>query len=189
MTKHDSKTADELIVENAIKFKGATHFLIQNTKIVYFKLGSHFAPLHWCEHKKDWRSSVYFDFTNLRSLADITELVELRKKNAELEKVFANVLPVVAFLAREGVIQTDRGLKAEFDEWLVIRDLERMALGIQASIDFYIKNTSSAIQGHINYGILGKVKADNPDAIPIEILERDIKALRKQAKQLKGGEK
>jgi hypothetical protein len=60
--------------------------------------------------------------------------------------------------------------------------LENMALGIQASIDFYIKNTASAIQGHIDYGILGKAEASDPDSIPIEILQRDIKALRKQSK-------
>ena len=146
MTKHDSKTADELILDRfGIEWTGP------KTPIAVHMDDGYWTPWHLAH----------------------AELVELRKKNAELES------------HNLGLTKT----LVEFEQEQAIRDLERMALGIQASIDFYIKNTSSAIQGHINYGILGKVKADNPDAIPIEILERDIKALRKQAKQLKGGEK
>jgi len=64
-------------------------------------------------------------------------------------------------------------------------NLLQMAKGIQYSIDFYRKNSDNKVKGHIEYGILGKRPVDNPDAIPISILERDIYALRKQAK---GGE-
>ena len=61
-------------------------------------------------------------------------------------------------------------------------NLLQMAKGIQSSIDFYRKNSDNKVKGHIEYGILGKRPVDNPDAIPISILERDIYALRKQAK-------
>jgi len=83
------------------------------------------------------------------------EIYELRKKVAELEK--------------------------ERDA----RDLETMALGIKSAIDFWHRETSNKMQGHIEYGILGKRPIDNPDSIPVEVLERDMKALIEQAKQLR----
>ena len=164
MTKHDSKTADELIIDNA---PDGVFTAVHNT------------------YSDEW---LYSNQCNLRSLADITELVELRKKNAELR--FANNEAKEYIESELGSVFITVCPSKPFNpkEHQAIRDLERMALGIQASIDFYIKNTSSAIQGHINYGILGKAKADNPDAIPIHVLERDIKALNEQAKQLKGGD-
>jgi hypothetical protein len=65
------------------------------------------------------------------------------------------------------------------------RHLEDMAAGIRASIDFWHRNTSNKMQGHIEYGILGKRPVDNPDSIPVEILERDINAFILQAKLIK----
>ena len=97
-------------------------------------------------------------------------IAELRKKNAELEKVFANVLPVVAFLAREGVIQTDRGLKVEFDEWLAKRDLEQKA---QACYELVSEGGKDK---KLNYVYLREI---NNFGV----------AYAKQARQLKGGAK
>ncbi len=65
------------------------------------------------------------------------------------------------------------------------RRMEDMAAGIRASIDFYHRNTSNKMQGHIEHGILGKRPVDNPDSIPVEVLERDMNAFILQAKALK----
>tara|TARA_R110000803_G_C11748909_1_gene292193 strand:- start:191 stop:427 length:237 start_codon:yes stop_codon:yes gene_type:complete len=65
------------------------------------------------------------------------------------------------------------------------RRMENMAAGIKASIDFWHRNTSNKMQGHIEYGILGKRPIDNPDSIPVEILERDMNAFILQAKLIK----
>ena len=76
MTKHDSKTADELILENAPD--SATHYCCGT----YCKANKDFFydwdGEYWCAY--------FVPDGYIRSLADITELVELRKKNAELEK-------------------------------------------------------------------------------------------------------
>jgi hypothetical protein len=65
--------------------------------------------------------------------------------------------------------------------------MENMAAGIKASIDFWHRNTSNKMQGHIEHGILGKRPIDNPDSIPVEILERDMNAFILQAKAIKEG--
>ena len=76
MTKHDNKTADELIVDNAPE--GATHY----DEGEYMKTTR---PAEWMGRSGsfDWIETEPESKT--RSLADIAELIELRKKNAELE--------------------------------------------------------------------------------------------------------
>ena len=88
MTKHDSKTEDELIIENAPE--GATH---HSQGMHYLSLNS---SNNWMRYDPNgFKNAKWFkadDYLlaycnkSFRSLADITELVELRKKNVELEK-------------------------------------------------------------------------------------------------------
>lgn len=103
------------------------------------------------------------------------EIIKRWRKLSENKKMVHNIPQVRQMIT---MLEEQENRIAELEEGM----LENMALGIQASIDFYIKNTASAIQGHIDYGILGKAEASDPDSIPIEILQRDIKALRKQSK-------
>ena len=82
MTKHDSKTADEFIVENAQALatninKHGTTLRIENGEIhAFYGSKEHYAI----------NQASRFDLNEIRWLPDIAELVELRKKNAELEK-------------------------------------------------------------------------------------------------------
>ena len=85
MTKHDSKTADELIVENAPE--GATH--VDNNG--FYLKASTSGYLDFDNDGRDWDYD-YADHCHTRSLADIKELVELRKKNAELEKMLIKLV-------------------------------------------------------------------------------------------------
>jgi hypothetical protein len=81
-------------------------------------------------------------------------------------------------------IQTCISDEVDLKTAIGIRDLEKMALGIEASINFWHRRTSNKMQGHIEYGILGKRSIDNPDSIPVEILKRDMTALIAQSVKL-----
>ena len=59
--------------------KGATHFIKQTLSVVYFKFDTHFIPLHWCNNKKGWRASQFFEFNNFRLLSDVSKIAELEK--------------------------------------------------------------------------------------------------------------
>ena len=67
------------------------------------------------------------------------EIVKQDKRIAELDKRFASVAPVVAFLARENVIETERGLKIEFDEWITRRYLEQQAKALEDAHKYIVK--------------------------------------------------
>tara|TARA_R110002072_G_scaffold152445_1_gene302096 strand:+ start:5111 stop:5419 length:309 start_codon:yes stop_codon:yes gene_type:complete len=75
------------ILDNAPK--GATHFIQQTLSVVYFKFGTHFIPLHWCNNKKGWRESQFFEFNNFRLLADISKIAELEQSRKDLIEEFA----------------------------------------------------------------------------------------------------
>ena len=68
--------SEQNILDNAPK--GATHFIQQTLSVVYFKYNKQI-PLHWCNDKKGWRGSLYFEFNNFRLLADISKIAELEK--------------------------------------------------------------------------------------------------------------
>jgi vacuolar-type H+-ATPase subunit I/STV1 len=110
-------------------------------------------------------------------------VVALEKEQVRLKKFIDFQGKVVETIDAE-ITEKDKRI-AELEKERDIRDLEKMALGLKASIDFWHSNTSSKMQGHIEYGILGKRPVDDPDAIPVEILERDMNALINQAKALK----
>jgi hypothetical protein len=100
------------------------------------------------------------------------ELDTLRKANAELEKELES-------------FNAEHSLHCKIIPSLEAHSLETMAMGLKASIDFWHKNTSNKMQGHIEHGILGKRSIDNPDSIPVEVLVRDMDSLQNQAKALK----
>jgi hypothetical protein len=74
---------------------------------------------------------------------------------------------------------------AEIEKERDMQKMENMAAGLKASIDLWHQNTSNKMQGHIEYGVLGKRPIDDPDSIPVEILKRDMGAFILQAKSLK----
>jgi hypothetical protein len=137
--------------------------------------------------------------------------IALEEKIAELEKVISNDYEVASSYALSiykhyyknkpdavafELCDTSAGVVTQIDNMVTgvvaglesscnAKDLEKMALAIKASIDFWHRNTSNKMQGHIEHGILGKRPIDNPDAIPVDILERDMNALIEQAKQLR----
>ena len=117
MTKHDSKTADELILDNAPD--GATHVEIESSgDLEYWRLkGGLFEWYHLCSTSQDYIYSFQkVDSESMKdyhSLADITELVELRKKNTELES------------HNLGLTKT----LVEFEKDREIRDIEQQAKG------------------------------------------------------------
>ena len=96
-----NKTADELILDNAPE--GATHYCCGT----YCKANKDFFydwdGEYWCAY--------FVPDGYMRSLADIAELVELRKKNAELES------------HNLGLTKT----LVEFEQERAIRDLEQKA--------------------------------------------------------------
>ncbi len=118
MTKHDSKTANELILENAPE--GATHVEIESSgDFEYWRLkGGLFEWHHFCPTSQDYIYSFQKvdseSMEDYHSLTDIKELVELRKKNAELNTAY------------ETVTQT----RCVSYEDLAIRDLEQQAKGV-----------------------------------------------------------
>ena len=135
MTKHDSKTADELILDeksghhtHTYEHKGINLFAYFDKKISM-----------WVIQNKH-QSTVRFDDAldpplYLRSLADITELAELRKKNAELRfanneakeyieselgSVFITVCPSKPFNPKEH--QAIRDLEQAQPKWISVDD-------------------------------------------------------------------
>jgi|TARA_R110000764_G_scaffold99539_2_gene184208 hypothetical protein len=64
---------------------GATHFIRQTLRIVYFKFDTHFTPLHWCNHKENWRRCRFFDFQGIKSLEDTLTIFNKDERIAELE--------------------------------------------------------------------------------------------------------
>jgi hypothetical protein len=102
---------DKDILDNAPE--GATHFIQQTLSVVYFKFDTHFIPLHWCNNKKGWRASRFFEFNNFRLLADIKRIVELEKEMRDFEHAVRNENELI-----------------EMQKNQVIRDLEQRANGI-----------------------------------------------------------
>jgi hypothetical protein len=77
--KGTRRMTNQEILDNAPD--GATHFIQQTLSVVYFKYNKQI-PLHWCNDKKGWRGSLYFEFNNFRLLADISKITELEKERA-----------------------------------------------------------------------------------------------------------
>ena len=168
MTKHDSKTADELILENAPE--GATH---HSQGMHYLSLNS---SNNWMRYDPNgFKNAKWFkadDYLlaycnkSFRSLADITELVELRKKNAELVKYKNRVDEIIQSFGIQSCINDEVDLKKA----VAIFKLEQQATGIDLALSDY----------PCMYGDTKVYVAD---------LENRAKKLREQAKQLKGGAK
>ena len=147
--KHDSKTADELVVENAPKWADGhkTHEAYPN-------------------------SPCYIESADLvRSLADIKELVELRKKNAELEKErdeYHAMVVYTGFIMEQSEGVAGYHLNGDIADWdslfteplykelLAKRDLEQQAKGIadalsvDGSWDLNPKDRVTYIKHHKN---------------------------------------
>jgi len=161
MTKHDSK--DEEILAGAPE--GATH-------------------IDQGEYMSDYGASDWYGFTesfgwvetspeyDTRSLADIKELVELRKKNAELE----NIVSVLMIADETGYVD-DGGFVIGFSELtdearniLAMRDLEQQAKGVELVLE------------------LQAYSCMNESAIMAQDIHGKKIYLEEQAKQLKGEE-
>ena len=150
------------------------------------------------QQKAEWKMMVQSAELALKSNCPLLEdevIVEANRRITELEKErdglkFANTEAKEYIESELGSVFVAVCPSKPFNpkEHQAIRDLEKMALGLKASINFWRSNTSSKMQGHIEYGILGKRPVDDPDTIPIEILERDMNALLSQAKELEQGE-
>ena len=124
MTKHDSKTADELIVENAPD--SATHYCCGT----YCKANKDFFydwdGEYWCAY--------FVPDGYMRSLADITELVELRKKNAELRFANNEAKEYIESELGSVFITVCPGKPFNPKEHQAIRDLEQQVKGIEEVI-------------------------------------------------------
>lgn len=78
--------------------------------------------------------------TSIRSLANENE--QLKAKIAQLQKKDAETMTVRAFLAREGVVNSEKGYKLEFDNWLAKLKLEQQAKGIDWCLECRETNLS-----------------------------------------------
>ena len=165
MTKHDSK--DEDILAGAPE--GATHYDEE-----YFR---YWVMDRWSSSRFNYKDNGFIEekisSEYMRSLADIKELVELRKKNAELE----NTVSVLMIADETGYVD-DGGFVIGFNELtnearniLAIRDLEQKADELKDLLD--MTDAWSMM---------------NTYAITVDDIHERMTDLRKQAKQLKGEE-
>ena len=166
MTKHDSKTADELIVDNAQALatninKHGTTLRIENGEIhAFYGSKEHYAI----------NQASRFDLNEIRWLPDIAELVELRKKNAELR--FANNEAKEYIESELGSVFITVCPSKPFNpkEHQAIRDLEQQVVGIHKALAWVEKNKSS-------------------DSYSRARLEKYALSLLDETEQLKGGSK
>ena len=124
MTKHDSKTADELILDNAPD--SATHYCCGT----YCKANKDFFydwdGEYWCAY--------FVPDGYMRSLADIEAIVEKDKKIAELETALLKSHGWIAKAMMQGLNKVD--CSDELLKIIAIRDLEQQAKGIKDAIEY-----------------------------------------------------
>ena len=158
MTKHDSK--DEDILKDAPNNTWMAYSQDNDIYVTPLDNGNYLFKTSGAT--KSWVGNK-LGFT--RSQSDIAELVELRKKNAELEKALLKSHGWIAKAMMQGLNEVD--CSDELLKIISIRDLEQQAKGIDLALSDY----------PCMYGDTKVYVAD---------LENRAKDLREQAKQLKG---
>ena len=125
----------------------------------------------------------YQDYIAL-SQKNLLEIVkELEAQVAELNKENEKILGWIARAMIKGCCEEAITIDA-LSKIQTKRDLEKMALGIDASISSYERDSMNLVKGHLEHGILGKRPVNNPDLIPISLLKRNSETLKKQASEI-----